>query len=105
VTDARYRNFGHYIGEGWSAEPKESFTALAAHIDAHGPQPSGEHLDIGCATGELIGFLSSRYPGLHSTGVDVFDELLLRAPICRLRSSCRHRPWRCRRHSPDDSTW
>jgi trans-aconitate methyltransferase len=79
VTDAKYRNFGHYIGEGWSAEPKESFTALAAHIDAHGPQPSGEHLDIGCATGELIGFLSSRYPGLRSTGVDVFDELLSRA--------------------------
>lgn len=79
MSDASYRNFGHYLGEGWAAEPKESFTTLAAHIDARLPHPSGEHLDVGCATGELIGFLSARYPALRSTGVDVFDELLDRA--------------------------
>ena len=79
MADATYRNFGHYIREGWASEPKDSFKALAAHIEAATPQPSGEHLDIGCATGELIGFLSSRYPALRSTGVDVFDELLERA--------------------------
>jgi trans-aconitate methyltransferase len=79
MSDASYRNFGHYIREGWSAEPKESFKALAAHIDARAPQPDGEHLDIGCATGELIGFLASRYPSLRSTGIDVFDQLLDRA--------------------------
>jgi trans-aconitate methyltransferase len=79
MSDAGYRNFGHYIREGWSAEPKESFKALAARIEAITPQPSGEHLDIGCATGELIGFLAARYPALRSTGIDVFDELLSRA--------------------------
>ena len=79
MSDATYRNFGHYIREGWSAEPKESFKALAAHLEAMMPRVSGAHLDIGCATGELIGYLSSRFPGLHSTGVDVFDELLERA--------------------------
>ena len=79
MSDAKYRNFGHYIREGWSSEPKESFTALASHLEAMTPQPSGEHLDIGCATGELIFFVSSRYPALRSTGVDVFDELLARA--------------------------
>jgi len=78
MSDAKYRNFAHYIREGWAGEPKESFLALAAHLDAQGPL-AGEHLDIGCATGELIGFLSSRYPGLRCTGVDVFDELLERA--------------------------
>ena len=29
MSDASYRNFGHYLREGWSAEPKQSFTALA----------------------------------------------------------------------------
>lgn len=76
MSDATYRNFGHYIREGWSAEPKASFKALAAHIERLLPGPPGEHLDVGCATGELIGFLSSCFPGLRSTGVDVFEELL-----------------------------
>lgn len=77
MSDARYRNFAHYIGEGWSAEPKQSFLALAAHLEAaRGPAPAGELLDIGCATGELMGYLGARFPHLRCTGVDVFDELL-----------------------------
>ena len=77
MTDAQYRNFGHYIGEGWSAEPKQSFVNLAAHLEAErGGAPVGELLDIGCATGELIGYLTARFPQLRCTGVDLFDELL-----------------------------
>jgi trans-aconitate methyltransferase len=77
MTGANYRNFGHYIREGWSTEPKQSFVALATHLEAAlGPPPAGELLDVGCATGELMGFLSARFPGLRCTGVDVFDELL-----------------------------
>jgi trans-aconitate methyltransferase len=80
MTDAKYRNFGHYIGEGWSREPKQTFVALADHLIAErGAEPSGELLDIGCATGELIGYLLSRFPSLAATGVDVFDELLEKA--------------------------
>jgi len=79
VTDATYRNFGHYIGEGWSAEPKQTFLALAQQLTAECGEPSGELLDIGCATGELIGFLQSRFRGLKATGVDIFDELLAQA--------------------------
>lgn len=78
MSDAKYRNFGHYIREGWASEPKETFLALAAHLDAL-RLPAGNYLDVGCATGELIGFLSSRYPSARCTGVDVFDELLERA--------------------------
>lgn len=77
MTDAKYRNFAHYIREGWSAEPKQSFVALAAHLEAEcAGEPSGELLDIGCATGELIGYLGGRFSQLHCIGVDVFDELL-----------------------------
>jgi trans-aconitate methyltransferase len=71
-----YRNFGHYIAEGWQAEPKESFKILAAHLMSHAAEPKGALLDVGCATGELLGFLGSKFPGLSVTGVDVFDELL-----------------------------
>ena len=76
---SNYRNFGHYIAEGWQAEPKESFKALADHLRGHALEPKGELLDVGCATGELLGFLASRFPGLSVTGVDVFEELLLSA--------------------------
>lgn len=71
-----YRNFEHYIVDGWQKSPKESFKALADHLNGDGVQPKGHLLDVGCATGELLGFLASRFPGLSVTGVDVFDELL-----------------------------
>lgn len=74
---SNYRNFGHYIVDGWQTEPKESFKSVAAHIAAHDPTPSGELLDIGCATGELMGFLAANFPSLSFTGADVFDELLV----------------------------
>jgi trans-aconitate methyltransferase len=103
MTDAKYRNFGHYLREGWSAEPKQSFTQLAAHIDALPFEAAGDHLDVGCATGELIGFLTSRYPALRSTGIDVFDELLARArenvPAARfVNASALALPDSCREH-------
>jgi trans-aconitate methyltransferase len=79
MADATYRNFGHYIGEGWSAQPKQSFVALADHLAAErGGDLAGELLDIGCATGELMGYLGARFPNLRCTGADVFDELLAR---------------------------
>ena len=80
MADASYRNFGHYIGEGWSKEPKQTFVALADHlIRERGGDPAGELLDVGCATGELVGYLHSRFPALMPTGIDVFDELLEQA--------------------------
>lgn len=77
MTDSIYRNYGHYINEGWLANAKESFKALADLFIEHNPKPAGHLLDVGCATGELMGYLSSRFPGLRCTGADVFDELLL----------------------------
>lgn len=77
MSKSDYRNFGHYIDEGWLSQPKESFKALAGHIVEHDPEPAGQLLDIGCATGELMAYLSHQFPNLSVTGADVFDELLV----------------------------
>lgn len=79
MTGAHYRNHGHYIAEGWAREPKESFKEVAAHIARLHQDAPGRLLDVGCATGELIGYLGGRFPGLSFTGVDVFEELLAEA--------------------------
>jgi trans-aconitate methyltransferase len=75
---ADYRNFRHYIGDGWNKEPKESFRAVADHLGFQ-KVGRGSLLDVGCATGELLGFLGLKFPELSLTGVDVFDDLLVTA--------------------------
>jgi SAM-dependent methyltransferase len=82
MADAKYRNFGHYIRDGWSAEPKQTFVALADHLlEERGGHVTGELLDIGCATGELIGYLSTRFPQLKYTGVDLIEDVLVQARV------------------------
>jgi SAM-dependent methyltransferase len=79
VSAASYRNRGHYLAEGWSREPKESFKALAAIAEREGAFDAREALDVGCATGELIGYLATLVPGCRFTGVDVGKDLLAEA--------------------------
>lgn len=78
-ADAAYRNHGHYIAEGWSREPKEMFKALAAILAREGALDGRAVLDIGCATGELIGYLATLSPGARFTGIDVSADLLEQA--------------------------
>ncbi len=73
---AVYRNHAHYIAEGWSAEPKESFKQLAGIIAKKRAMSGLKVLDVGCATGELLGFLSTQIEGGSFVGVDVTPELL-----------------------------
>ncbi len=74
--DSDYRNYDHYIREGWLSQPKESAKRLADLITAHLKRTSGQALDVGCATGELMAYLGARFPSLRWTGADVFDELI-----------------------------
>jgi trans-aconitate methyltransferase len=74
--DTEYRNYDHYITEGWLKRPKVSAVALGDLLQRHQPQPAGCLLDIGCATGELMAYLGQRFPSLQCTGMDVFDELV-----------------------------
>jgi trans-aconitate methyltransferase len=70
-----YRNYDHYITEGWLERPKESAKQVANLLERHIPQPAGRLLDVGCATGELMAYLGKRFSSLHCTGLDVFDDL------------------------------
>ncbi len=75
-TSTQYKNYHHYLTDGWSKEPKEMFKFLAEQMKTL-PLISGQKvLDIGCATGELIHFLSQQFRQLSYSGVDVFDELI-----------------------------
>jgi trans-aconitate methyltransferase len=74
--DSEYRNYDHYIQEGWLSQPKESAKRLADTIALHLKRAEGQALDVGCATGELMAYLGSRFPELRWTGADVFDELI-----------------------------
>lgn len=76
MTQGTYRNHQHYIAEGWSSEPKESFKALAALAAAVRLPSDARWLDIGCATGELIGYLSGVFQSFQFAGVDVTEDLL-----------------------------
>lgn len=76
MAPAAYRNHQHYISEGWSGEPKETFKSLASIIGRKRGLSDLKILDVGCATGELIGFLASRTSECHFTGIDVSDDLL-----------------------------
>jgi len=79
MTSVLYRNHEHYIREGWAKEPKESFKALAELLRKEGAGTSGRVLDVGCATGELIGYLHATFPRLGFTGIDVAAPLLEQA--------------------------
>src|SRR5262245_14455282 len=71
-----YRNHQHYIAEGWSREPKETFKAAWSIIRREKGDSGLRILDVGCATGEFIGFLASVSNGCEFVGVDVVDALL-----------------------------
>lgn len=73
---AIYANHGHYVAEGWSAEPKETFKALDALIAKRKGRTGLKILDVGCATGELIGYLSTQFENGQFVGVDVAKELI-----------------------------
>lgn len=73
---AEYCNYEHYIREGWSGEPKHSFVKAASYIEKLHSN-ANNLLDVGCATGEFLGYVSHTFPKLHLTGADVFDNLIV----------------------------
>lgn len=76
TTDARYRNHQHYIDKGWSAEPKQTFVKARAIVERTHAWENLDVLDVGCATGELLGYLQGSAASCRFAGVDVTDSLL-----------------------------
>ncbi|HAT1993465.1 TPA: class I SAM-dependent methyltransferase [Legionella pneumophila] len=74
---AQYKNYQHYLIDGWKKEPKEMFKFIASKMDAIQLPDKANFLDVGCATGEFIYYLSSRFSQFRYTGIDVFDDLIL----------------------------
>lgn len=75
ITESRYRNYQHYITEGWAKEPKHTFRRVGRAAQEIGFE-GAKVLDIGCATGELIFYLKSLFPDWQFTGIDLFDDLI-----------------------------
>lgn len=69
-----------YLAEDRKHQPKESFKFLADCADSFlRSRPQPRILDVGCATGDLLYFLASRYPQARLGGMDVMPELIERA--------------------------
>lgn len=76
MSKATYSNHQHYIDEGWSEEPKETFKSLLNILGKHTGTDPLSVLDVGCAAGELLGFLSTQFEHCDLVGVDVTQSLL-----------------------------
>ena len=76
---AEYKNYFHYIDEGWAKEPKRFFVKLKQLIEQAQLPAEANCLDVGCATGELVAYLQKYFPDFSYTGIDVFDELIREA--------------------------
>jgi SAM-dependent methyltransferase len=75
VAKPTYKNHAYYIAAGWSDEPKERFKAIIPFVERDLGLKNLRVLDVGCATGELLGFLGKSIEGATLTGVDVSEDL------------------------------
>jgi len=77
---ATYRGFDTYTKSDHHSYVKENFKLLGDLIEDKLKEnvipKNSTVLDIGCATGALIGYLSARFPNFIFEGVDVSEELI-----------------------------
>jgi len=73
-----------YLNENRKVNTKENFKFIVKHANKFinsisSPQHHLSILDIGCATGDLLFYLSKTFPQARLVGIDVMPELLERA--------------------------
>lgn len=69
-----------YLNENWKDNPKENFKFIANYSSKFISSLSiPSILDIGCATGDFIYYLSKTFPDAKYVGLDVMPELLEKA--------------------------
>lgn len=74
-----YKNYAVYLREDHHAQPKERDKLLVDLIANRKVAADESFLDVGCATGALIGYLQTKFPDFRFTGIDVFPELISEA--------------------------
>ncbi len=74
--DAVYRNFQHYLVSQNALEPKRIFKFTADILQAKNLGPECSILDLGCAAGEFLAYVNSRFNGIELHGIDLQPELL-----------------------------
>ena len=72
---AKYKNFDTYISQDHHLKVKDSFKKLENLISNFSDRKKNV-LDVGCASGALIGFLNSCNPEWEYTGLDISNDLL-----------------------------
>jgi ubiquinone/menaquinone biosynthesis C-methylase UbiE len=74
---AQYKNFDTYISQDHHLNVKESFKKISeiASLNDKG-NDTLQVLDVGCATGALIGYLKDCNPKWKYTGIDISSKLL-----------------------------
>ena len=75
---AEYKNFEHYLENKNEEPPKETFKVVASYLEEHSKRSNvASALDIGCAAGDLLQFISRNHGNIDLVGIDVFQELLV----------------------------
>jgi SAM-dependent methyltransferase len=64
-----------YRHESWRKTPKEYYKFVAEQAEAD-LQAASNVLDVGCANGDFLYYLSRKFPALQLTGCDVSPDLL-----------------------------
>lgn len=79
-SKAQYQGFDTYTKQDHHSYVKENFRVLgdllAKRIAAGELPENATILDVGCATGALVGYLSRRFPACTFKGLDISDELI-----------------------------
>ncbi len=64
-----------YLGENRAEPEKDIFCFLKQMLQADGLSPK-RFLDVGCATGDLLAYLSRHYPNAQLAGIDIDTKLI-----------------------------
>lgn|SRR3990167_8193743 len=79
-----------YLNEDRYTNPKEMFKVIGSLIEKNTAANEMDILDVGCATGEFIYYLSSKFKKCKYTGIDISESMLQIA-----RNKMPSETWQC----------
>jgi hypothetical protein len=79
IADNTSRFDQFYLKEDHATKPKEYFKRAAEILQPRIGGKDDSLIDIGCAAGDFLRYLSSRFPGARLHGLDAFEPLIREA--------------------------